>query len=153
MKAFKFFAMLLAAFTFSFGFVSCGDDDDEDITGGGGNNGIQVTSGISELKDTGSEISYSIWETAANIKTTTTMTYGYSPASGLITSLKITYECNSSKALDALYDELVADGQNPSKSGSKVTCVMNPEDYEDMTVEDVKLAYQIMKDKYDNRNK
>lgn len=153
MKAFKFFAMLLAAFTFSFGFVSCGDDDDEDITGGGSNNGIQVTSGISELKDTGSEISYSFWETAANIKTTTTMTYGYSPASGLITSLKITYECNSSKALDALYDELVADGQNPSKSGSKVTCTANPEDFEGMTVEDVKLAYQIMKDKYDNRNK
>lgn len=144
MKLTKFFAVLLMFASLSMAVTSCNKDDNEDLT----NEQIgNSDSGISALKDTGSELSYSMWETSAGVKVTVTTYYGYDKASGQITSMKIVYESSSSKYLDILYEELKNDneGGKLTKSGNKITWVQSPDEYEDLTVDAVKFTYELLK--------
>lgn len=147
MKLTKFIAVLLMFASLSMVVTSCSKDDKEDINN---EQPGKSDSGISALKDTGSEISYSVWETEKGVKMTITTFYGYDKASGKITSMKVVYECNNSTFLDLLYEELKQDEdfQNVSKSGGKITCNVSPEEYEDMTADEVKLGYELLKEQY-----
>lgn len=150
MKLTKLFAVLLMFASLSMAVTSCSKDDKDEITNEQSGNSSNSESGISALKDTGSELSYSLWETSGDVKITITTTYGYDKASGKITSVKVVYESNSSKYLDVLFEELKQnnEGENITKSGNKITWIQSPDDYEYLSVEAIKLTYELLKGSY-----
>lgn len=143
MKALKFLGMLLAAMTLSFTTVSCGDDDDPNLTPGT----IINNQKISELKDNGSELSYSLALELQSIKYTLTFVYGYDSQTGIITSSTDIFECNNSTVLNALYEDAKSKFQlaTVTKEGNKVICKHAAEDYANMTKEDVLKEYETVK--------
>ena len=143
MKFTKLFAILFAFATLTFTVTSCSSDDDENTE----NNGGKVEEGVSELKDNGSVISYTYWESYAGIKMSVTLYFGYDKASGKVTSMKAEYESSNSQVIDAVYEEMKDDKDYASvtKSGNKLTCVSKPEMYADMTTEQVRYGYEVLK--------
>lgn len=150
MKLTKFFAVLLMFVSLGMAVTSCSKDDTEDINNEQPGNPDNSTSGLSALKDTGSELSYSLSDSSAGVNITTTFIYGYDKASGKITSVKFVYESNSSKYIDTLFEEMKKnnEGEDITKSGNKITWIQSPKEYEYLTVEAIKLTYEALKSSY-----
>ena len=144
MKAIKFLAVLMAAFTMSFTATSCSDDDDEELE----QKQEKKDVGVSELKDNGSTMSFSYWESYAGIQMKCTMYFDYSGTK--ITSAKSVYECSNSDAIDAIYEDMKKDTdfEKVTKDGKKVTCIYSAESYEKWTTQHVHLMYDAIQKQF-----
>ena len=144
MKAIKFLAVLMAAFTMSFTATSCSDDDDEELE----QKQEKKDVGVSELKDHGSTMSFYYWETYAGIQMKCSMYFGYSV--NKITSAKSVFECSNSDAIDAIYEEMKKDTdfEKVTKDGNKVTCIYSAEAYKNWTKQYVHLMYNAIQKQF-----
>lgn len=142
MKAFKFLAVLLTALTLGFCNVSCTNDllDFDSVD-------WNTQTGITDLKDSGKELSYAFWMSEGNSKLLTTGYYGYD-SNGVITSIKIIYECGNAADANELYEVMKNDPDvvgNLTKSGSKITHIVDMSKRGHLTVEDIKAEYRAVK--------
>lgn len=149
MKAFRFFALLAMAATLTFSFNSCDKDDGDE-----GDNWVNTytwygtTYSVSELKDDGSSLTYSIKTCRDGICETTTYKYSYDK-SGNINGATIIAELPSAEIAKEEYDNLLEDEdydefyESIVISGNIITCVAKKGVFEDYTKDMVKAEYEV----------
>ena len=106
MKQLKYLAMLLFAAVMSLSFAACSSDDDDD------NNGGETKTTKSELKDNGSELSWTETVTNGNQKATNTHRFAYKGE--VITSYTTVSEFPTAAAAQQALDELKSDPEMKS---------------------------------------
>jgi len=149
MKKIKYLAMLFFAASMTLSFSACGDDDDDPIWDSNNPETPQSFQGsISDLKDTGSELSWTYTYTAQigsqTITESDTEIYGYRGET--ITSHRSIITLPSKELAQAAFASYEKDDDyTVSLDGSSINIVYNPEEYADLTTVIVKQVYEYTK--------
>lgn len=138
MKNTRFLAFMLMALTMSISFTACSDDDDDDDEV----NPEDVEVSIGELKDSGSQLVWSVeQDLGGGFKVTTTYYADYEGDN--VTALKEVWTLSSTEFAQAMEDELNNNAAYSSvkRDGKKVTAVYKEGEFLYDNVSTIKLAF------------